>query len=205
MVDLFIKGGLLMWPLAVLSVIAVAVILEREFFFLRNRVSEGALNEIREKVISGSADEAAETAAVSSKMMYRFLYCVFNNRNRKLDLAEKEISLEGNKILFTASRFIHILELIGSVSPMIGLSGTVVGMVRAFQQIGIASSSRIDPSLLADGIWVAMITTVAGLFVAIPSLIFAHINNTRIKKLAFNMKIYGEEINTILRTPSEAE
>jgi len=200
MIDLFIKGGLLMWPLAILSVVALAVILEREFFFLRNRISDSSLNELKEQVIVGSIDKAAGITYSSDRLLFRFLRSVFNNRTRDIDLAEKEISLEGNKLLFTATRFIHVLELIGSVSPMIGLSGTVVGMVRAFQQIGITSSSSIDPSLLADGIWVAMITTVAGLFVAIPSLIFAHINNARIKKIAFNMKIYGEEINTLLRS-----
>ncbi|MBI9109102.1 MAG: MotA/TolQ/ExbB proton channel family protein [Spirochaetales bacterium] len=199
MVDLFIKGGLLMWPLAVLSVVALAVILEREFFYLRNRISDSALNELKEDVVKGSVEKAALLTGSSERLLFRFLSSVFANRLKAPDVAEKEISLEGNKILFSASRFIHILELIGSVSPMIGLSGTVVGMVKAFQQIGIDSGSQIDPSLLADGIWVAMITTVAGLFVAIPCLIFAHINNSRIKKLAFTMKIYGEEINTILR------
>lgn len=190
-----------MWPLAVLSVLALAIILEREFFFFRNRVSEASLNEIKELAAAGSIEKASDITRASDRLMFRFLLNILNNRNKNLDLAEKEISLEGNKILFTSSKFIHILELIGSVSPMIGLSGTVVGMVKAFQQIGLTSSTQIDPSLLADGIWVAMITTVAGLFVAIPSLIFAHINNARIKKLAFNMKIYGEEINTLLRDP----
>ena len=189
-----------MWPLAILSVVALAVILEREFFFFRNRITDGSLNGVKELVLGGSAAEAQKITGDSDRQLFRFISCIFRNRTKPLGVAEKEISLEGNKILFSASRFIHILELIGSISPMIGLSGTVVGMVKAFQQIGINSSSNIDPSLLADGIWVAMITTVAGLFVAIPSLIFAHIYNTRIKKLAFNMKIYGEEINTILRT-----
>ena len=199
MIDLFIKGGLLMWPLAVLSVIALAVILEREFYFLRNRVSDGILENIKESVRNGSIDSAAETSESSGRLMLVYIACIFRNRNRSAEVAEKEISLEGNKLLFSASRFIHILELIGSISPMIGLSGTVVGMVRAFQQVGINTGSQIDPALLADGIWVAMITTVAGLFVAIPSFIFAHINNARIKKLAFNMKVYGEEINSLLR------
>ena len=197
-----------MWPIAALSVTALAVILEREFFFLRNRVSDLSLENIRKSVSDGrtsdsSIAELLEPISESPRMMHRFLSSVFANRSRSFDVAEKEISLEGNKILFEASRFVHILELIGSVSPMIGLSGTVLGMVKAFRQIGINSGSSIDPSLLADGIWIAMITTVAGLFVAIPCLIFAHIYNARIKKLAFNMKTYGEELNTLLHSGKE--
>ncbi len=188
-----------MWPLLVISVIALAVILEREYFFFKNRVSESQLTSIKNLLLEGRADEAETETGRSGRVLLVFLNSVISNRRNPVEIAEREISLSGEKMLFQASSFIHVLELIGSISPMIGLSGTVVGMVRAFQQIGINTGSQIDPSLLADGIWVAMITTVAGLFVAIPSFIFAHINNRRLRKLEFNMKIYGEEFHSILR------
>ncbi len=188
-----------MWPLLVISVIALAVILEREYFFFKNRVSESQLNSLKELLLDGRADEAETQTGRSGRVLLVFLNSVISNRRNSVEIAEREISLSGEKMLFQASSFIHVLELIGSISPMIGLSGTVVGMVRAFQQIGLNTGSQIDPSLLADGIWVAMITTVAGLFVAIPSFIFAHINNRRLRKLEFNMKIYGEEFHSILR------
>ena len=194
-----------MWPLLILSIVSIGVILEREFFFIKNKVSDSTLAEIKESITSGSIKKAAESAMGSDRLMLRFISTVFENSSKPIEVAEKEISLSGDKLLFSASRFIHIQELIGSISPMLGLSGTVVGLVLAFREIGLTSSGQIDPSLLAGGIWVAMITTVAGLFTAIPSLIFAHINRTRIKKLAFNMKIYGEEINTLLRDSRKME
>jgi biopolymer transport protein ExbB len=199
MIDLFIKGGPLIIPLLVLSVLSVAVIFEREIFFLRNNVPDSLLRDIKMKVLSGRKDEAQAISKSSNRVILRFLTSVFENYEETSDIAEKEIAIEGDKLLYAASKHIHIQELIGSIAPLIGLSGTVVGLVQAFREVGLNTSAQIAPQLLAGGIWVAMLTTVAGLFTAIPSLIFAHINRTRVKKLAFNMKIYGEEINTLLR------
>ena len=193
------KGGPLMWPLLVLSVLSIGIILEREIFFLRSRVGTGTLETIKRNIESGCCADAESIVSGSKRTLLSFLDTVFRYSGKPLDLAEKEISLAGDKLLFSASRYIHVQELIGSISPLIGLSGTVIGLVQVFREVGISSSVQIDPSMLASGIWVAMITTVAGLFTAIPSLIFAHINRARIKKLAFNMKIYGEEVNTLLR------
>lgn len=193
-----------MWPLLVISIVSLAVIIEREVYFIRNRVSDAALLRIKQQVQIGEYLKAEAETASSSRTIMKFLFEIFKNADKTPDIAEKEISLAGDKLLFSASRYIHIQELIGSISPMIGLSGTVLGLVQAFREIGINTAMQIDASLLADGIWVAMITTVAGLFTAIPALIFAHINRTRVKKLAFNMKIYGEELNTLMHAP-EAE
>ncbi|MDC7227929.1 MAG: MotA/TolQ/ExbB proton channel family protein [Spirochaetales bacterium] len=204
MIELFLKGGPLMWPLLVISIVSLAVIIEREVYFIRNRVSDAALLRIKQQVQIGEYLKAEAETASSSRTIMKFLFEIFKNADKTPDIAEKEISLAGDKLLFSASRYIHIQELIGSISPMIGLSGTVLGLVQAFREIGINTAMQIDASLLADGIWVAMITTVAGLFTAIPALIFAHINRTRVKKLAFNMKIYGEELNTLMHAP-EAE
>ena len=193
-----------MWPLLILSIVSIAIILEREIFFLRNRVAAGTLEQLKQNIESGRRADAESAASGSNRTILRFLETVFRYSNKPIELAEKEISLTGDKLLFSASRYIHVQELIGSISPLIGLSGTVIGLVQVFREVGINSSVQIDPSLLAGGIWVAMITTVAGLFTAIPSLIFAHINRARIKKLAFDMKIYGEEVNTLLRAGTEA-
>lgn len=198
MLDLFLKGGPLMWPLLVLSVISIAIIIEKEVFFLRNRTSSTQIKRIKEAIASGDRTGAIDIVSGSPKLILRFIDKILANADESLDIAEKEISLEGDKLLFFVRRYIHVQELIGSIAPLIGLSGTVLGLVEAFREIDISSASQIDPSLLAGGIWVAMITTVAGLFTAIPSLIFAHINRERVKKFAFSMKVNGEEINSLL-------
>lgn len=205
MIDLFLKGGPLMWPLLLLSIVSVAVILEREVFFLKNSVRISLLEELKQKIQTGKREDAFEMVSGTNRSVLSFINIIFSTSDKPLEKAEKEISLSGDKILFSASKYIHILELIGSIAPLIGLSGTVIGLVQVFREIGINTSTQIDASLMAGGIWIAMITTVAGLFTAIPSLFFAHINRNRIKKLAFNMKIYGEEINTLLRETEPSE
>jgi biopolymer transport protein ExbB len=92
---------------------------------------------------------------------------------------------------------LHVLELIGRVAPLVGLLGTVLGMVNAFRTVA-ASQGAVDPALLADGIWEALITTVAGMCVAIPALVFHHFFEDRVKKTAFQMKHYGTEIVKLL-------
>ena len=90
-------------------------------------------------------------------------------------------------------QYLHYLELIGKIAPMLGLSGTVLGLARTFQTV--ASVSRFaDPSLLASGIWEALITTVAGLFIGIPALIFYHLYDNGVRSLAFEMRTNGEEM-----------
>ncbi len=193
-----------MWPLLVLSIVSIAVIIEREIFFFRNRQGAKGPGMVRDLVLSGREADAVKLVQESESSVMRLIASVLKNSEKSSAAAEKEISLEGDRILFSASRYIHVQELIGSISPLIGLSGTVLGLVQAFRNLDLSSVNQIDASLLAGGIWVAMITTVAGLFTAIPSLIFAHINRNRVKNLAFSMKMYGEEINTLLREGQEA-
>ena len=95
------------------------------------------------------------------------------------------------------SRNLHLLELIGKISPMIGLLGTVLGMVEAFHKLAFVKN-LVDPSLLASGIWEALITTVAGLFVGIPALVFHHLYMNKVKSIAFSMKHIGEEVVSLI-------
>ena len=80
---------------------------------------------------------------------------------------------------------------------MLGLLGTVTGMVKAFQMVA-GSRSLVEPAMLANGIWEALLTTVAGLFIAIPALVFQHFYEERLKAIAFDMKHYGEEFISLL-------
>ena len=76
---------------------------------------------------------------------------------------------------------------------MLGLTGTVTGLTRAFQTVA-ALRQVTDPSLLASGIWEALITTVVGLFIGIPSIVAYHLLDNRLKSLAFEMRSTGEEL-----------
>jgi biopolymer transport protein ExbB len=108
------------------------------------------------------------------------------------ELIEEEVSLAGSKELQRLHKRLHILELIGRLAPLMGLLGTVLGMVAAFRQVA-GAKGVIDPSMLAGGIWEALISTVAGLCVAIPAMILHHFFEDRVNSFAYLMKHYGVE------------
>ena len=119
-------------------------------------------------------------------------------RSYTQDVVENKISLRGDQELKRLSKNLHLLELTGKIAPMIGLLGTVIGMVEAFRELS-SVKGLVDPSLLAGGIWEALITTVAGLFVGIPALVFFHLYTNQVKATASSMKHIGEEIMSMTR------
>jgi len=87
---------------------------------------------------------------------------------------------------------LHIIELVGRIAPLLGLLGTVLGLVDAFMEVSEVKSA-IDPSLLAGGIWEALLTTVAGMVIAIPAMVSHHFLEHRVQAFAWEMKHYGTE------------
>jgi biopolymer transport protein ExbB len=198
MIDLFYKGGPLMYPLLIGSVLMVAVIIERGYHFIRAKTGGRLVDEVKKKIEEGKLVEAEEMAHSSSGPVAAIVGEAIRLRVYTQDVIENELSIRGDQELARLTKNLHILELIGKISPMIGLLGTVLGMVGAFQQVATVKS-LVDPSILARGIWEALVTTVAGLFVGIPALVFHHLYANRVKAVAFAMKHFGEEIMSMTR------
>ncbi len=198
MSDLFYKGGPLMYPLLLGSVLVIAVIIERGFSFIGTGVKRGLVETIKQHITRVDFEKAIEIAGREKGPVAVIIREAILKRNSPKDAIENELSIRGDQILQRLSKNLHLLELIGKIAPMIGLSGTVLGMVDAFKQVA-SVKNPVDPSLLANGIWEALITTVAGLFVGIPALIFHHLYANKLKSIAFSMKHYGEEIISIIR------
>jgi len=95
------------------------------------------------------------------------------------------------------TRRLSLLNLIAGLAPLVGLLGTVVGMVRAFQTVA-TSQGAVNPSMLAGGIWEALLTTVAGLSIAIPALLFHHYLDQRVRQFAFQIDHYGTALIRLL-------
>jgi len=198
MIDLFYKGGPLMYPLLLGSVVMVAVVVERAFHFIRARVKGKFIEEIKGKIEEGNLDGALQMASGNPGPVAAIIEVALKMRLYTQDVIENEISLRGDQELGKLKKNLHLLELIGKIAPMIGLLGTVMGMVEAFQKVASARGV-VEPALLASGIWEALITTVVGLFVGIPALVFHHLYVNRLKAIAFFMKHLGEEIVSMTR------
>ncbi|MEE8591094.1 MAG: MotA/TolQ/ExbB proton channel family protein [Spirochaetia bacterium] len=197
MLELFLKGGVLMYPLLLCTVIAVAVILERGIQFLRAGSGLGWLQEAQIMIRNRAFSEAAAFAKTQSGPVALLLGEVIEHRDLPRSELETRLSSVGSKELKRLSVRLHLLELIGKIAPMLGLSGTVLGLTRTFQTVA-AVQNIANPGLLAHGIWEALITTVTGLFIGIPTLVFHHLLENQLKSLSFEMKSSAETMLTEL-------
>jgi biopolymer transport protein ExbB len=193
MIDLFYKGGPLMYPLLVGSLLMIVVIIERGFHFIGTGVNRRFVDLVRQYLRIGEYEKILDLTERYNGPVSTIVREAICQKDKPKEVIENELSITGDQVLQRLSRNLHLLELIGKIAPMIGLLGTVMGMVEAFQKVA-SVKSLVDPSLLASGIWEALITTVAGLFIGIPALVFHHLYLNKVKSVAFSMKHYGEEV-----------
>lgn len=176
-VDLFSKGGAFMWPLLFLSVVSLAIIGERLVFFTRHRYRVGtSLDHLRGV---GSQPHLLEPSGNPLLSMGKvFMDASGEGEEHCRNVTERESSRWLNR----HERGLRILSLIGSISPLVGLLGTVWGMVNAFAQIS-ALGDKVTPADFAGGIWTGLLTTVAGLLVAIPAVAMCRLFEARVDRL----------------------
>ncbi|MDR1901297.1 MAG: MotA/TolQ/ExbB proton channel family protein [Treponema sp.] len=166
-----------MYPLLAFSVISIAVILERAVFYLLSRALSVRMVEelVAHRKECGDWKAAAGRFAEKRKRVY-FLPLVtayFNAFDETPKLFEEHLFAHAKEIVMINERRLPVLASIAAIAPLFGLFGTVLGMIEVFQRLA-ALGGRADVALLSDGIWVALLTTAFGLFVAIPSLLAHH-------------------------------
>ncbi len=188
-VEFFQKGGPLMWVLLALSVVAVAVILDRIVVYLSyglwpDRWLRGLEDSLRE----GRIEEAGASAKNNPHPVARVVEAYLDNRNLPGKIRLEAVKRAGSLSLEKVEARIRVLAAIAHLSPLIGLLGTVIGMVVAFSQIQ-ALQGTVKPGDLAGGIWEALLTTVFGLAVAIPSMAAFHAFESHADKIARRMEM----------------
>jgi biopolymer transport protein ExbB len=202
MLELFVKGGPLMYPLLGFSILSLAIIIERGIMLARARVPRTKLTEIVQALQQNDISNAEAQYQQLRGPVASLGRLVLSLKDVPETEIEKRISREGSRELKTLTRHLHLLELIGKISPMVGLSGTVLGLAGTFQTVA-GLQTMADPSMLAGGIWEALITTVTGLFIAIPAIIFFHLYENRVKSISFEMKNHTETVVSVLKGKAE--
>jgi len=171
MIDFLAKGGILVIPIVLCSVLALAIFLERFIrFSLMNVRAHGLVEKISLLIKQGSDSEAFEIASTSNTPMGRILVHAMEVRGQDTDTLETVINHATDEELRGLSRYLQALATIGNIAPLLGLLGTVLGMIKAFmviQQMG----GKVNASVLAGGIWEALLTTALGLAVALPTMV----------------------------------
>jgi len=212
MLEIVKAGGWLMVPIVACSVVAVAIFFERLWTLQRKRVVPGTLtSEIWELVKHNQLDSRQIARIQQSSPLGQVLAAGLAHRHSPREVMKESIEDTGRHVVIELERYLGPLGTIAAISPLLGLLGTVSGMIRAFT--AITAQGVGNPTVLAGGIAEALVTTAAGLTVAIPSLIAYRFLRGRVEGLvvliekeamAFIEAVLQHQRTGVLGVPDEA-
>ncbi len=193
LVELFIKGGFSMWPMLVLLIWAIATVIWKIVALFYAKIN---LNDFLDKIVpiieSGEYEKASEICAKTRGPVATIIRIGLQKANHSVEAVEK--SIENAAVLemaFLEKGFVALSTTI-SLAPMFGFFGTLVGMIEAFD--AIAKAGEVDPTIVADGIKVALITSAAGLAIAIPVQFFNNIFMSMVDGMVIDMQRGSEKL-----------
>ncbi len=187
MFELIKAGGLLMWPLLICSILSLAIILERLWFLQTRRIIPTQLvARVRAWDEAGALDANILNKLRAGSPLGRILAAGLANRHQDREVMKESIEEVGRHEVHDLERFLNALGTIAVITPLLGLLGTVIGMIKVFEVITALGIG--DPGVLAEGISEALITTATGLTIAIPSLMFYRYFRGRVEALVVTME-----------------
>ena len=199
--DLLTKGGPVMFILLGFSVLALFIIILKLIQFSIVRVSNtNSIDNIISKLNKTNAKKLlSEIQKIKNPIAKIIEVVIISNNDRRFnrESRESEISRISSIQIRNLENYLGGLEVIASISPLLGLFGTVLGMIKAFLNLEKAGS-QVDPALLAGGIWEALLTTAFGLAIAIPALTAYHLFENKISNAKDKMKDSIIRVNTLL-------
>lgn len=187
MLDLLKPGGIIMFPLLLCSVLALAIIIERFWTLRLSRLApKSTVNELwgwikRKELNSKKLRELKESAPIG-----RILAAGLVNAKHGREIMKESIQEEASHVVHEMERFLTALGTVAAIAPLLGLLGTVIGMIKVFAQLQLEGAG--NAAALAGGISEALITTAAGLTVAIPALIFHRYFLRRVDEIVIDME-----------------
>ncbi|MFT2098480.1 MotA/TolQ/ExbB proton channel family protein [Marinomonas sp. 2405UD66-6] len=188
-IDFLQVGGPVVWILMVFSVVALTIVLLKlwQFSSLRAeslKTSQLALDDWRNGAREESLQKLDEKRPIDALVGYSMRAVLEAKSN--VELIREEVERRAMNQLSLFRSFLRPLEIIATLSPLLGLLGTVLGMITAFQQME-GAGSQVDPSVLSGGIWQALLTTAVGLAVAIPVVTLQSWLERKVERIAHNM------------------
>lgn len=187
MLELIKAGGFIMWPLLLCSIIALAISAERFWSLQAKRVTpKNLVAQVWQWDKVGHLDAKRIQDLRVASPLGRVLAAGLLNRHHEREVMKESIEEVGRHVAHDLDRFLNTLGTIASITPLLGLLGTVIGMIKVFAVI--TAQGVGDPAVLAGGISEALITTAAGLTVAIPSLMFYRFFRGRVDELIVSME-----------------
>jgi biopolymer transport protein ExbB len=191
------SGGPAMWALLLLSIIAIAIVIERLLFFAtQHSDSKGLLRALGLKIAADDLNGAIKVCRENKGMLPKILeFGLKRGEKNRADITDA-LSIALMEHLNSLERNLGIIGTIAVIAPFVGLFGTVLGIIRAFQDIALKGNST--PAVVAAGVSEALITTAAGLFVAVVSVIFFNYFKSRIKSYNQEMIVAANQLAEML-------
>ena len=191
---IILSGGFIIWPIILLSIISLAIVIEKTWNLARDAVlpkdlTKDVISQIEKKSLTTSMKEKMAGDSVQGTIFFGLMEERLKSKTNLRLRAEEIGRFEINRL----EKFMTLLGTIASVSPILGLLGTVTGMISIFSNLLVSGTNSIGP--LAGGIAEALVTTAAGLIVAIPSLIFYRSFNRTIENYSLELE---EESNKLI-------
>lgn len=187
MLELVHSGGWLMVPIILCSIAATAIVGERLWSLQPDRVAPaGLVARVWELVLAGELTEERVQELHRESPLGRILAAVLRSGDLDREAMKESIEDAGRLVVHELKRYLDTLGTIAAITPLLGLLGTVIGMIRVFGAITVQGVG--EPRLLAGGISEALVTTAAGLTVAIPSLLFHRFLRGRVDELVLKME-----------------
>ncbi|MFN4123157.1 MAG: MotA/TolQ/ExbB proton channel family protein [Flavobacteriales bacterium] len=203
MLDLAMKGGPIMIPIAILSVAAVYLFVER--FIAINRAGKedkDFMNNIRDFIHEGKIDAATALCKSDKSPVARMVEKGIRRLGKPLNDIQTAVENVGKLEVYKLEENLAAIATIAGAAPMLGFLGTVSGMINAFYQMSTAGNN-IQVSMLAGGIYEAMVTTVAGLFVGIVAFVAYNLLVTRLNKVVNKLEARTIEFLDVLNEPAK--
>ena len=196
MIQIFLKGGPIMWPLLFTSIVALAVVLERLFFVVRERMRRDA--DVVERVFAAVENGEREKAILAGQASRDYVAKVLTYALTQRDHSHANSLLRAaGRELKRFNRGLSILDTVITLAPLLGLLGTVTGMIRSFSLLGGAELGA--PAAITGGIAEALIATAFGLLIAIIAIIPFNFLNTKMEDARHEIEDAASRLDALLR------
>ncbi|MFZ0448284.1 MAG: MotA/TolQ/ExbB proton channel family protein [Desulfatiglandaceae bacterium] len=202
MVELIVKGGVFMYPIIFCSIIALAIFIERLWFLRRkNIIPEDFVRQVDDLLRKNKITEAAFLCQSDASSIAKVFLAGLKNARKGMWLVKEAIEERGSREATILEKNVSILATLANLSPLLGLLGTVSGMIKTFNAISVQGIG--NPAPLAGGIAEALLTTAAGLCVAIPTLVCYRFLKDRAGMFIFEMEESSIKIVEIMEESSQ--
>ena len=192
--DLFQKGGIVMYPLLACSLVSLTVILERSLFWIwqKRRADDSLVNEVLELARLRKYEEIRTSTQEAADYVVRVLVCGLVHKEYSLSKAMEMAALDEIKRM---KRYLPVLDTMITAAPLLGILGTVIGIIHSFDMLGRAGIQ--DPQAVTSGIAQALVTTAAGLLIAIFTLFPYNYFVSKVEKAGIRIEKYATSLEIV--------